>query len=190
MTKILTELQKEFETLLSNNQNEIKTVTQKLEQKKKENTALQTQLKKAEKDINLNKFEEVSKEIWVVEQTIKMLETKLKNLQTEPLITKEQMNLYENEIKQSTEEQRESAREVFNNFKEELKRAILLELDARVKGQQLLDDLVSKIVRNNKQYFVEENGAYRGMNLYLNHRETMLSYEAQKFIQDVLDKKQ
>ena len=189
MTKTLNELQKEFETLVSNNKNEIKTVTQKLETKKNEITALQAQLKKAEKDINLNKFEEVSKEIWVVEQTIKMLEKKVNSLQTEPLITKEQMFLYENEIKQRTEEQRDSARELFNNVKEELKKAILLELDARVKGQQLLDDLVSKIVRNNKQYFVAENGTLRGMNLYLNHRETTLDYEAKKFIQDVLDKK-
>ena len=84
MTKTLNELQKEFETLVSNN----KTVTQKLETKKNEITALQAQLKKAEKDINLNKFEEVSKEIWLVEQTIKMLETKVNSLQTEPLITK------------------------------------------------------------------------------------------------------
>ena len=187
MTKTLNELQKEFETLVSNNKNEIKTVTQKLETKKNEITALQAQLKKAEKDINLNKFEEVSKEIWVVEQTIKMLEKKVNSLQTEPLITKEEMILYENVIKTTTEEQRESARELFNNVKEEIKKAILLDLDARVKGQQLLDDLVSKIVRNNKQYFVTENGTLRGMNLYLNHRETTLSYEAQKFIQDVLD---
>lgn len=186
MTKTLNELQKEFETLLSNNQNEIKTVTQKLEQKKKEITALQTQLEKAEKDINLNKFEEVSKEIWVVEQTIKMLETKVNSLQTEPLITKEQMNLYENVIKTTTEEQRESARELFNNLKEEIKKAILLDLDARVKGQQLLDDLVSKIVRNNKQYFVAENGTLRGMNLYLNHRETTLDYEVKVFMEEVL----
>lgn len=186
MTKTLNELQTEFETLVLNNKNEITTVAKKLETKKKELTALQTQLKKAEKDINLNKFEEVSKEIWVVEQTIKMLETKVNSLQTEPIITKEQMNLYENEIKQSTEEQRESAREVFNNFKEELKKAILLELDARMKGQQLLDDLVSKIVRNNKQYFVTENGALRGMNLYLNHRETTLDYEVKVFMEEVL----
>lgn len=186
MTKTLNELQTEFETLVLNNKNEITTVTKKLETKKKEITALQTQLKKAEKDINLNKFEEVSKEIWVVEQTIKMLETKVNSLQTEPLITKEQMFLYENEIKKSTEEQRESAREVFNNFKEELKKAILLELDARVKGQQLLDDLVSKIVRNNKQYFVAENGTLRGMNLYLNHRETTLDYEVKVFMEEVL----
>lgn len=186
MTKTLNELQTEFETLVLNNKNEITTVTKKLETKKKELTALQTQLEKAEKDINLNKFEEVSKEIWVVEQTIKMLETKVNSLQTEPLITKEQMNLYENEIKQSTEEQRESAREVFNNFKEELKKAISLELDARVKGQQLLDNLVSKIVRNNKQYFVAENGTLRGMNLYLNHRETTLDYEVKVFMEEVL----
>ena len=186
MTKTLNELQTEFETLVLNNKNEITTVAKKLETKKKELTALQAQLKKAEKDINLNKFEEVSKEIWVVEQTIKMLETKVNSLQTEPLITKEQMNLYENEIKQSTEEQRESAREVFNNFKEELKKAILLELDARMKGQQLLDDLVSKIVRNNKQYFVAENGTLRGMNLYLNHRETTLDYEVKVFMEEVL----
>ena len=118
-----------------------------------------------------------------------MLEKKLNYLQTEPLITKEQMNLYENEIKTTTEEQRESARELFNNVKEEIKKAILLDLDARVKGQQLLDDLVSKIVRNNKQYFVTENGNSRGMILSLNNRETTLSYEVQKFIQDVLDKK-
>ena len=186
MTKTLNELQTEFETLVLNNKNEITTVTKKLETKKKELTALQTQLEKAKKDINLNKFEEVSKEIWVVEQTIKMLETKVNSLQTEPLITKEQMNLYENEIKQSTEKQRESAREVFNNFKEELKKAILLELDARVKGQQLLDDLVSKIVRNNKQYFVAENGTLRGMNLYLSHRETTLDYEVKVFMEEVL----
>lgn len=189
MTKTLNELQKEFETLVSNNQNEIRTVTEKLELKKKEVTSLQTQLKKAEQDINIDKFEKVNKELWVAEQTIKMLETKLNDLQTEPLISKEQMNLYENGIKATTEEQRESAREVFNNVKEEIKKAILLDLDARVKGQQLLDNLVSKIVRNNTQYFVTENGGFRGTNLSLNHRETTLDYEVQKFIQDVLDKK-
>ena len=186
MTKTLNELQKEFETLVSNNQIEINTVTEKLELKKNELTSLQAQLKKAEQDINLNKFEKVNKDLWVVEQTIKMLETKLNVLQTEPLITKEQMNLYENEITTSTEEQRENAREVFNNLKEEIKKAILLDLDARVKGQQLLDDLVSKIVRNNKQYFVAENGTLRGMNLYLNNRETTLDYEVQEFIREVL----
>ena len=189
MTKTLNELQKEFETLVSNTQNEINTVTEKLELKKNELTSLQAQLKKAEQDININKFEKVNKDLWVVEQTIKMLETELNVLQTEPLITKEQMNLYENEINTSTEEQRENAREVFNNLKEEIKKAILLDLDARVKGQQLLDDLVSKIVRNNKQYFVSENGTLRGMDLYLNNRKTTLSYEVQKFVQDVLDKK-
>ena len=189
MTKTFNELQKEFETLVSNNQNEIKTVTKKLELKKKTVTSLQAQLKKAEQDINIDEFEKVNKELWVAKQTIKMLETKLNDLQTEPLISKEQMNLYENGIKTTTEEQRESAREVFNNVKEEIKKAILLDLDARVKGQQLLDDLVSKIVRNNTQYFVTENGGFRGTNLSLNHRETTLSYEAQQFIQDVLDKK-
>lgn len=186
MTKTLNELQKEFETLVSNNQNEIRTVTEKLELKKKEVTSLQTQLKKAEQDINIDKFEKVNKELWVAKQTIKMLETKLNDLQTEPLISKEQMNLYENGIKATTEEQRESARAVFNNVKEEIKKAILLDLDARVKGQQLLDDLVSKIVRNNKQYFLAENGTLRGMNLYLNNRETTLDYEVQEFIREVL----
>lgn len=186
MTKTLNELQKEFETLVSNNQNEIRTVTEKLELKKKEVTSLQTQLKKAEQDINIDKFEKVNKELWVAKQTIKMLETKLNDLQTEPLISKEQMNLYENGIKATTEEQRESARAAFNNVKEEIKKAILLDLDARVKGQQLLDDLVSKIVRNNKQYFLAENGTLRGMNLYLNNRETTLDYEVQEFIREVL----
>ena len=57
MTKNLNELQKEFETLVSNNQNEIKTVTEKLELKKKEVTSLQAQLKKAEQDINIDKFD-------------------------------------------------------------------------------------------------------------------------------------
>jgi hypothetical protein len=189
MTKTLNELQKEFETLVSNAKNEINTVTEKLELKKKELSSLQAQLKKAEQDINIDKFEKVNKDLWVAKQTIKMLETKLNNLQTEPLISKEQMNLYEDGIKTSTEEQRERAREVFNTVKEEIKKAILLDLEARVKGQQLLDDLVSKIVRNNKQYFVTENGNSRGMNLSLNNRETTLSYEVQKFIQDVLDKK-
>lgn len=186
MTKTLNELQKEFETLVSNNQNEIRTVTEKLELKKKEVTSLQTQLKKAEQDINIDKFEKVNKKLWVAKQTIKMLETKLNDLQTEPLISKEQMNLYENGIKATTEEQRESARAAFNNVKEEIKKAILLDLDARVKGQQLLDDLVSKIVRNNKQYFLAENGTLRGMNLYLNNRETTLDYEVQEFIREVL----
>jgi len=55
-----------------------------------------------------------------------------------------------------------------------------------MKGQQLLDDLVSKIVRNNKQYFVAENGTLRGMNLYLNHRETTLDYEVKVFMEEVL----
>lgn len=80
MTKTLDEIQKEFETLLSNNKNEIDAVTEKLEMKKNEMTALQSQLKKAEKDINLDKFEKVNKEIWVVEQTIKMLTKNYSNL--------------------------------------------------------------------------------------------------------------
>ena len=80
MTKTLDEIQKEFETLLSNNKNEIDAVTEKLEMKKNEMTALQSQQKKAEKDINLDKFEKVNKEIWVVEQTIKMLTKNYSNL--------------------------------------------------------------------------------------------------------------
>lgn len=98
MTKTLDEIQKEFETLLSNNKNEIAAVTEKLEMKKNEMTALQSQLKKAEKDINLDKFEKVNKEIWVVEQTIKMLTKKLQQLKNEPIITKEQFIKYEDEI--------------------------------------------------------------------------------------------
>lgn len=49
MTKTLDEIQKEFETLLSNNKNEIAAVTEKLEMKKNEMTALQSQLKKLKK---------------------------------------------------------------------------------------------------------------------------------------------
>ena len=102
MTKTLNELQKEFETLLSNNKNEINAVTEKLELKKNEMTALQSQLKKAEKDINLDKFEKVNKEIWVVEQTIKMLTDKVQQLKNEPIITKEQFIKYEDEIQKSS----------------------------------------------------------------------------------------
>ena len=187
MTKTLDEIQKEFETLLSNNKNEINAVTEKLEMKKNEMTALQSQLKKAEKDINLDKFEKVNKEIWVVEQTIKMLETKLNSLKTEPLITKEQFIKYEDEIQKSFQFERTEPRKTFETLKPTLKKAIVKEMKTRAKGQQLLDDLVRTLIKDNREYFRTENGAYRSFASSLENDNTTLSYEVQDFAKHALD---
>lgn len=187
MTKTLNELQTEFETLLSNNKNEIQAVTEKLEMKKNEMTALQAQLNKAKKDINLDKFEKVNKEIWVVEQTIKMLETKLNSLKTEPLITKEQFIKYEDEIQKSFQLERKEPRKTFETLKPTLKKAIVEEMKTRVKGQQLLDDLVRTLIKDNREYFRTENGDYRSFASSLENDNTTLSYEVQDFAKHALD---
>lgn len=187
MTKTLNELQTEFETLLSNNKNEIQAVTEKLEMKKNEMTALQAQLNKAKKDINLDKFEKVNKEIWVVEQTIKMLETKLNSLKIEPLITKEQFIKYEDEIQKSFQLERKEPRKTFETLKPTLKKAIVEEMKTRVKGQQLLDDLVRTLIKDNREYFRTENGAYRSFASSLENDNTTLSYEVQDFAKHALD---
>ena len=151
MTKTLNELQKEFETLLSNNKNEINAVTEKLELKKNEMTALQSQLKKAEKDINLDKFEKVNKEIWVVEQTIKMLTDKVQQLKNEPIITKEQFIKYEDEIQKSFQLERKEPRKDFEKLKPTLEKLIVKEMESRVKGQKLLYELVKTLIKDNRE---------------------------------------
>ena len=102
MTKKLNELQKELETLLTKNQDDIQSVMDQLESKQKEMNTLQVQLKKAEEEINISEYEKVNKELWVTKQTIKMLEKKVQKLKTEPIITKEQMREYDREINKST----------------------------------------------------------------------------------------
>ena len=186
MTKTLNELQKEFETLVSNNQNEIKSVTEKLELKKNEMTDLQYQLKKAEKEINIDNFEKVNKDLWVVTKTIKMLETKLNSLQTEPIIVKEQMYEYEREINKSTQEQMKRARALVKKIEGELTKALLMDLDARVKGDQLLDKVERDLVRKNRDYFKNEDGTYRG-NLHLDSGNTTLRYEIDQFMKNALE---
>ena len=185
MTKQLNELQKEFDTLVSNNQNEIKTVAEKLEMKKNEMTELQSQLNKAKKEINLDNFEKVNKDIWVTKQTIKMLEAKLNSLQTEPIIEKEQMYEYEREINKSTQEQMKRARALVKKIEDELTKALLMDLDARVKGDQLLDKVERVLVRNNRDYFKNEEGAYR-IKLHLDGVNTTLRYEINQFMENVL----
>ena len=77
MTKKLNELQKELETLLTKNQSDIQSVMDQLESKQEEMNTLQVQLKKAEKEINISEYEKVNKELWVIKQTVKMLETQV-----------------------------------------------------------------------------------------------------------------
>lgn len=187
MTKTFDEIQKEFETLLSNNKNEINAVTEKLEMKKNEMTALQSQLKKAEKDINLDKFEKVNKEIWVVKQTIKMLETKLNSLKTEPLITKEQFIKYEDEIQKSFQFERTEPRKDFEKLKPTLEKLIVKEMESRVKGQKLLYELVKTLIKDNREYFRMENGAYRSFASSLQNDNTTLRHEVEDFARNVLD---
>lgn len=187
MTKTLDEIQKEFETLLSNNKNEIDAVTEKLEMKKNEMTALQSQLKKAEKDINLDKFEKVNKEIWVVEQTIKMLTQKLQQLKNEPIITKEQFIKYEDEIQKSFQLERKEPRKDFEKLKPTLEKMIVKEMESRVKGQKLLYELVKTLIKDNREYFRMENGAYSSFASSLQNDNTTLRYEVEDFARNVLD---
>lgn len=187
MTKKLNELQKELETLLTKNQADIQSVLEQLEIKKEEMDKLQVQLKNAEEKVDISEYETVNKNLWVVKQTVKMLETKVQKLKTEPIITKEQMYKYEREINKITQEQMKSARALIKKNEEELRKALLMDLDARVKGDQLLDMVVRDIVRNNREYFKNEKGHIIGYALHLETGNTTLDYELKEFISNVLN---
>lgn len=187
MTKKLNELQKEFETLLTKNQADIQSVMDQLESKQEEMNALQIQLKNAEDKINISEYETVSKQLWVNEKTVKMLEEKVQKLKNEPIITKEQIREYEREINKSTQEQMKSAKAVVKKIEDELKKAVLMDLDARVTGWQLLDMLERDLVRHNKEYFKDEEDNYRLPQL--NIGTTTLDYEVKEFMMNVLKNK-
>jgi hypothetical protein len=187
MTKKLNELQKELETLLTKNQADIQAFTDQLESKQEEMNALQVQLKKAEEEINISEYEEVSKKFWVVEKTVKMLEEKVQKLKTEPIITKEQIREYELEINKSTQEQMKSARALVKKIEDELAKAVLMDLDARVTGGQLLDKVERDLVRNNREYFKDEKGYTKSLHLNIGH--TTLDFEVKEFMMNVLKNK-
>ena len=186
--KKLNELQKELETLLTKNQDDIQSVMDQLESKQKEMNTLQVQLKKAEEEINISEYEKVNKELWVTKQTIKMLEKKVQKLKTEPIITKEQMREYDREINKSTQEQMKSARALVKKIEDDLKKAILMDLDARVTGGQLLDKVERDLVRKNREHFKDEKGNYTSQ-LLLNIRNTTLDYEVKEFMMSALKNK-
>lgn len=188
MTKKLNELQKELETLLTKNQDDIQSVMDQLESKQKEMNTLQVQLKKAEEEINIYEYEKVNKELWVTKQTVKMLEEKVQKLKTEPIITKEQMREYDREINKSTQEQMKSARALVKKIEDDLKKAILMDLDARVTGGQLLDKVERDLVRKNREHFKDEKGNYTSQ-LLLNIGNTALDYEVKEFMMNVLKNK-
>ena len=188
MTKKLNELQKELETLLTKNQSDIQSVMDQLEGKQEEMNALQVQLNKAEKEINISQYEKVTKELWVIKQTVKMLETKAQKLKTEPIITKEEMREYEREINKSTQEQMKSARVLVKKIEDELTKAILMDLDARVTGGQLLDKVERDLVKNNREHFKDEKGNYLH-SLHLNIGNTTLDYEVKELMMNVLKNK-
>lgn len=186
MTKTLTEIKKEFDALILSNNKKIKEVTEQLELKKTDLNTLEVERERAEGDIDISKFEEANKKVWTAEQTIKMLERMLNNLKTAPIITKERLIEYEDEINRSASIQRTEAKKMFDAIKEKLGKAILKDLNARVEGQNLLDELVSKVLRNNQDYFRDENGSYRGSNLSLKGSKDTLDYEVQEFIRSTL----
>ena len=187
MTKKLNELQKELETLLTKNQEDIQSVMDQLETKREEMNILQGKLKNAEEKMNISEYETVNKNFWVVKQTVKMLETKLQKLKTEPIITKEQMYNYEREINKITQEQMKNARTLIKKIEEELKKALLMDLDARVKGEQILDKVVKDLVKGNRDYFKNENGSITDYTLRLRTGNTTLDYELKEFISNVLN---
>lgn len=187
MTKKLNELQKELETLLTKNQADIQSVMNQLESKQEETNALQIQLKNAEEKINISEYEKVSKQLWVNEKTVNMLEEKVQKLKNEPIITKEQIREYEREINKSTQEQMKSARALVKKIEDELAKAVLMDLDARVTGGQLLDKLERDLVRNNREYFKDENGYTNS--LHLNIGNTTLDFEVKEFMMNVLKNK-
>lgn len=187
MTKKLNELQKELETLLTKNQEDIQSVMDQLETKREEMNILQGKLKNAEEKMNISEYETVNKNFWVVKQTVKMLEKKLQKLKTEPIITKEQMYNYEREINKITQEQMKNARTLIKKIEEELKKALLMDLDARVKGEQILDKVVKDLVKGNRDYFKNENGSITDYTLRLRTGNTTLDYELKEFISNVLN---
>ena len=187
MTKTLDEIQKEFETLLMKNKKDIETVEQELEIKQKELNKLKSDLEKAEQSINIAEFEKINKNLWIAEQTAKMLIKKLHQLKNEPIITKEQFNEYENEIQKSFQIERKEPRKTFETLKPTLQKVITKDVETRVKGRKLLDYLVRTLIKDNKEYFRTENGAYRGFSLSLENDNTTLSYEVREFARRALD---
>lgn len=187
MTKTLDEIQKEFETLLMKNKKDIEIVEQELEIKQKELNELKGDLEKAEQSIDISEFEKINKKLWVVEQTTKMLTRKLHQLKNEPIITKEQFNKYEDEIQKSFQLERKEPRKTFETLKPTLAKIIVEEMETRVKARHLLDDLMSTLVKNNREYLRTENGAYRGFSSSLENDNTHLSYEVQDFARCALD---
>lgn len=187
MTKTLDEIQKEFETLLMKNKQDIETVEKELEIKQKELNKLKGDLEKAEQSINIAEFEKINKNLWIAEQTAKMLTKKLHQLKNEPIISKEQFNKYEDEIQKSFQLERKEPRKTFETLKPTLQKVIIKEAETRVKGQKLLDDLVRTFIKDNKEYFRTENGAYRGFSLSLDNDNTTLRYEVENFVRHALD---
>lgn len=186
MTKTLDEIQKEFETLLMKNKKDIETVEQELEIKQKELNELKGDLVKAEQSINISEFEKINKKLWIVEQTAKMLTKKLHQLKNEPIITKEQFIKYENEIQKSYQLERKEPRKIFDTLKPTLEKAIAKDVETRVKGHKLLDDLMYTLVRNEREY-LKENGAYRSFSSSLQNDNTTLICEVEKFAKHALD---
>lgn len=186
MTKTLNEIEKEFETLLMKNKKDIETVEQELEIKQKELNKLKGDLEKAEQSINIAEFEKINKNLWIAEQTAKMLTKKLNKLKNEPIITKEQFNEYENEIQKSYQLERKEPRKIFDTLKPTLKEAITKDAETRNKGYKLLDDLMYTLVRNEKEY-LKVNGGYRSFSSSLQNDNTTLIYEVREFARCVLD---
>ena len=187
MTKTLDEIQKEFETLLTKNKKDIETVEQELEIKQKELNELKGDLEKAEQSINISEFEKINKKLWIVEQTTKMLTKKLHQLKNEPIITKEQFIKYEDEIQKSFQLERKEPRKDFEKLKPTLEKMIVKEMESRVKGQKLLYELVKTLIKDNREYFRMENGAYSSFASSLQNDNTTLRHEVEDFARNVLD---
>ena len=81
-----------------------------------------------------------------------------------------------------------SARALVKKIEDDLKKAILMDLDARVTGGQLLDKVERDLVRNNREHFKDEKGNYTSQ-LLLNIGNITLDYEVKEFMMSVLKNK-
>ena len=81
-----------------------------------------------------------------------------------------------------------SARVLVKKIEDELTKAILMDLDARVTGGQLLDKVERDLVKNNREHFKDEKGNYLH-SLHLNIGNTTLDYEVKELMMNVLKNK-
>lgn len=89
--------------------------------------------------------------------------------------------------KKSFQLERKEPRKDFEKLKPTLEKMIVKEMESRVKGQKLLYELVKTLIKDNREYFRMENGAYSSFASSLQNDNTTLRHEVEDFARNVLD---